>query len=398
MKLKHVGFLSLWICAQFLLSGCWDRREINDLAIILAAGIDKKDNEKLELTVQVYIPKAGSGGQSMGENGGGGGGQPVLVRSAEGVTIADAMSKLQQLFPRRLFWGHAEVFIIDENLAKEDIRPKLDFILRHPQLRDRAHIYVSKESAKKILGLSPPLERDLSEVLRELAMLKIGMEVTIKEAAQMLVNDSGATALPYIEILPPQTTEKANQSIAYINGTAIFKNGRMIGYIDEEKTRGVLWLRDEIGEAIVTIQPENVDGYISMVLLQAHSELIPSIENGKWKITLKATTEDDIVNNSTFLNLQNPKTINMLEQELAKTITDRVYTALNVVQKEMKADIFGFADAFHRSYPDIWNKNKENWDELFPEVEVVVKAKAYVRRPGMVTHPAFIPEDEVIKE
>lgn len=396
--LKRGGILFLMINIVILLSGCWDRKEVNDLAIIVAAGIDKKSDETLELTVQVFTPKAGGGSQQMGESGSSGGGQPVVVRSAEGITIADAMSKLQQLYPRRLFWGHAEVFIIDEKLAIEDIRPKLDFILRHPQLRDRSHIYISKEPAKKVLSLTPPLERDLSEVLRELSMLKIGMEVTVMEVAQMFIGDSGAAALPLIEILESQPPQKKDQTIAYISGTAIFKKGKMVGTIDGAQTRGVLWLRNEINEAVVTIKPEIVDGYISMVLLHAHTKLIPSIENGKWKIILKAYTEDDIINNGTVLDISDQNTIKMLEHKLEKDITSRVYSALDVVQKEMNADIFGFSEAFHRSYPDIWNKNKDNWDEIFPQVEVTIESKANVRRPGMVTQPSLIPEEEVKKE
>lgn len=398
LLLKRLGILLLWLCIVLFLSGCWDRKEVNDLAIIVAAGLDKKRDETLELTVQVFTPKSGGGGQQMGESSGGAGGQPVVVRSAEGVTIADAMSKLQQMFPRQLFWGHAEVFIIDEKLAREDIRPKLDFILRHPQLRDRSHIYVSKDPAKKVLKLTPPLERDLSEVLRELSMLKTGIEITVKEAAQMFIGDSGAAALPLIEVLKSQPPEDVNQTIAYIDGTAIFKKGKMVGTIDGAQTRGALWLRNEISQAVVTVRPEIVDGYISMVLLHSHTKLTPSIQNGKWKMTLKVTTEDDIINNGTVLDITDPKTVEMLEHKLEKDIHNRVNSALAIVQKEMSADIFGFSDTFHRAYPDIWNKNKDNWDEIFPQVEVLIDARAIVRRPGMVTRPSLIPEEEVIKE
>ncbi|MBR8644529.1 hypothetical protein KEH51_07950 [[Brevibacterium] frigoritolerans] len=54
------------------LSGCWDRIEITDLAIVTAAAIDKKDNDQIELSVQVFIPSSitsggGQGGGSQGE-------------------------------------------------------------------------------------------------------------------------------------------------------------------------------------------------------------------------------------------------------------------------------------------------------------------------------------------
>ncbi|HHY73237.1 MAG TPA: Ger(x)C family spore germination protein [Bacillus bacterium] len=398
MNVSRITFIILLFTIPVLLTGCWDRKEVNDLAIITAAGFDRKSKDKMELTVLVFIPKTAGGNQAMGGGGGSGGGKQVLIRSAEGVSVTDAFSNLQQKFPRLLFWGHTEVFIINEKFAEEDIRPHFDFILRHPQLRDRAHIFISKQKAKEVLTLSPPLERDLAEVLRELATLKIGMDVTIKEFAQMQIGHSKAAAVPFIEMLPPPEDRKPEETIAYITGTAILKRGKMVGFIDESVTRGVLWLRNEIKDAIVTVKPEGVEGYISMNLLRAKTMLKPTIENGKWMITLKAVTEDDIIKNGTKLNLSDENVIKMLEQKLKADIIQKAETTLDIVQKEMKTDVFGFAEAFHRAYPDIWKENKDNWEEIFPTVEVVVNADAYIRRPGMVTRPSLIPEDEVIED
>ena len=48
-----------WICLlcilTILLSGCWSKRELNELAIVVALGIDKID-EDYEITVQIVDP------------------------------------------------------------------------------------------------------------------------------------------------------------------------------------------------------------------------------------------------------------------------------------------------------------------------------------------------------
>jgi hypothetical protein len=118
----------------------------------------------------------------------------------------------------------------------------------------------------------------------------------------------------------------------------------------------IVRLRNEIDRAVRTIEPENAEGHVSISLLQARSKLIPKIEDGKWKITLKATSEDDIVQNGTRLDLMNPQVIRELEQQLNEETEDKVNAALEQVQKGMKADIFGFAEAFHRAYPHTWKK------------------------------------------
>ncbi|MFK9093916.1 Ger(x)C family spore germination protein [Bacillus salipaludis] len=373
-------FLILIFTVVFL-SGCWDRQEVNDLALVTAAGFDKKSDNTIELTALVFIPKGGGNQQTMESSSVGS--SQTLVRSAVGITIADAMAKLQEKLPRQIFWGHTDVFLFDEDLAKEGISKHVDFIMRHPQLRERGQIFVSKQKTKEVLSLLPPLERDLSEVLRELSQHRLGMNVTTKILAEMLISDSGDCALPWISILPPEEAKNQKQTIAYITGTAIFKKDKMVGLIDDSVTRGVLWLRNEIRLAIITIKPPNTKGYISVNLLQAESTLIPKIENGKWKIILKTQSNSDIVQNTTNLDVTNPAVVKLLEHQLEQVTEKRINLAREHVQKGMKADIFGFAEAFHRKYPEVWNKEKDRWNEIFPDVEVTFKTKNKIRRQGM---------------
>ena len=54
---RSILFL-LYACMSLLcLTGCWDRVEVNDLAIVTGTAIDKKDDE-IELTIQIFRPKA----------------------------------------------------------------------------------------------------------------------------------------------------------------------------------------------------------------------------------------------------------------------------------------------------------------------------------------------------
>ena len=84
-------------------------------------------------------------------------------------------------------------------------------------------------------------------------------------------------------------------------------------------------------------------------------------------MTLKAEAEADIVQNTTSLDMANPLVTKSLEQQLKKEIGNKVNIALVKVQKNKKADIFGFGDAFHRKYPELWKREKGRWDEIYPE-------------------------------
>ncbi|HER2162543.1 TPA: Ger(x)C family spore germination C-terminal domain-containing protein [Streptococcus pyogenes] len=113
-------------------------------------------------------------------------------------------------------------------------------------------------------------------------------------------------------------------------------------------------------------------------------------------MTVKIVTEDDVVDNETKLNLMNPRIVKKLERQLEQEIEQRIRIMLEQLQNEMETDILGFAEAFHRQYPDQWSNVKDHWGEKFPEIEVEIKSKAYIRRPGMSTSPQGVPEKEVI--
>lgn len=387
--------LSFSICLlPIFLTGCWDRKEINDLALVLATSIDRSESGEIELSVQLAIPNAMGGGQSSGGGGSQGGGtETTTVKVAKGKTVFDAMSKLQANVSRRIFWGHNRVIIFGKELAKEGIRQHTDFFARHPEPRLRSYVFVSKGKAADIFEVTPKFDDHSGEAMKELARFRVGMSVTLKELLQMLSGNAGSAALPIIEA----ATTGSDKGVR-VDGTAIFKKDKMVGEINEELTRGLLWLRDEIDLAAVVLEPEEDGNQIAFNLLRSRTRLVPKIEKDKWKVLVKVTTEDDAVENETKLNLMDQQVVRKLQKQMEEKIAHRIQETLNQVQKEMKSDVFGFADTFHRAYPKQWKEDKGRWDEIFPEVEVEIKVKAYIRRPGMSTTPQGLPEKEVQDE
>jgi spore germination protein KC len=393
--MKKVFFLLSLLMCLLLLSGCWDRVEVNDLALVMGAGFDITEGKNIELSVQVFIPRAG-GSNQKGMNGGGdgGGGAVTLVRSANGVSIADAMSKLQEKLPRKMFWGHVDIFVLGEKLAKEGIRDHVDFIMRAPQPRGRASVFVSKGTAKQTLEYIPPLERSSAEMLKEMSKLKIGMYVSVNDLSQMLSGDTGAATLPWIEIIPMAQEGQ----LPYVKGTAVFKKDKMVGQIDDKVTRGVLWLRNEIDKAVISFTPKDDKGVVSFYPVRSRTQLIPHIQNDKWSVTAKIETQESLIQNATNLDIMNPKIIKALTGQLEEEIEKRINMALSQGQKKMKVDIFDFAGVFHSKFPKEWKKVKDQWDEKFSEVEVKIEVTSKIIRPGMITSGGNKPKEEVKKE
>ena len=380
-------FLALSVLA-LLISGCWDSTEVNDLAVITTVGLDLAEDRQLELSVKIYLTSPAASQQSgggMSEPGGGDSGKSV-VRWAKGVNMADAASKLQKLITRKVFWGQAEAFIFGERLAREGLTEPMDYLIRHPTPRERANVFVSESTAKEVLLLDPPIERSVADALREMAKSQTGLNITMKELAQMMAGKSKAAVIPIVKIQPKQENQ---EPFVFVQGTAILKNGKMVGLMDDDVTRGVMWLRNEVKRATVTVTPKNTQGYVSVQMLRSRTRLIPQIQGDDWSITVRIEALDEIIQNTTDLDLSVPKHLEQLEKALGDDINHRMNMALAQAQKKMKADIFQFADEFYRKYPKEWGKNKDRWDEIFPNVDVRLETNVKIARPGLVGKNPF---------
>jgi spore germination protein KC len=388
--IRDTARLLVFCLIILLLTGCWDRMEINDLAFVMGAAIDQKSEGLIELSVQVFIPKSGGGAQSTSSTSSSKAStqEQTMVRSAEGVSVADAISHLQERLPRELFWGHNEIYIFGHTRAEQGIREDIDFMLRSSQPRERANVFVSKGKAKDTLKLMPPLERNSSEVLRELSKFHIGMDVTLLELSEMLTGDTNTAVLPLIVTLPSESGKPPTQTISYIHGSAILKNAKMIGEIDIQATRGILWLRDEIKSSIFTVAPEQSKGYISLRMIRSSTQLIPQIMDGIWSMRVQIEADNDVQQNTTGKSLMDPDWLHTVEDSVDKAIQERLQIALKPAQKKLHADIFRFADAFHRKYPKEWSQAKDHWSEVFSSMKVEVISHSRIRRPGVSNNDA----------
>jgi spore germination protein KC len=199
-------------------------------------------------------------------------------------------------------------------------------------------------------------------------------------------------------ILPPPPGNRENQTIAFSVGLAVFKKDKMIGRINSKATRGALWLKNEIKSNVFTVKASDEEGFVSLNLIRSITKLIPQIKDGKWQMSVHVEMENNILQNTTNLDMGNPEFSKMLEKELENNVKDSINLALTQVQQKMNADIFGFAEAFHRKYPELWKTEKYRWDQIFPEVAVTVEGRFKVQRPGMITQGANMPEKEVKKK
>lgn len=213
------------ILSLLVLTGCWDRREVNDLAFVTMTGYDKIDENQFRTSVQIPLPGAMGGAGSTGGGGGTKGG-PYYIDSEIGRNIRESNDLLQRRMSRKTNFSHRRVIIIGEELARSGFKKTLDVLLDQPQSRITAYVLLTKGEALQILNSEPHLEKLSSEALRELSKENEGINV------KNVLNDIWRPGKdPVIPVVLNNETENGNskdkKKEAQLEGYAILKEDKL---------------------------------------------------------------------------------------------------------------------------------------------------------------------------
>lgn len=404
-RLICVLMLLIVMCTQ---TSCWDKVEIERLAIVTTIAVERAEDGNYLVALQVINPQALAGGNSAGMGGGGGGGQVEAYRniSDSGKTIFEAVRKMNAAIPRELYFSHNQLIIISDKVAREGIGSIIDFFDRNPQIRRNNYVLICEESnveLNRLLNIDNPLEVSLSN--RIVGIIKEQDRIPIYAITQLgdfleLLSKRGADA--YTAGVTIATNPAAVESVGgggdsgryqekgeeiYLRRTAIFDEDKMVGWLDENESRGLLWVREGLNGGIYNVDIDQADGEIALEVRENRSQLKPYIsEDGRiiMQINIKASARVNEVH--PYLDLSQPQNITKLEKSLCKAIKRDVLQAIKTAQ-HYSSDVFGFGAAIHRRYPEYWRQIHNQWDEVYPEVEVEINVECKVYGTGLVSRP-----------
>lgn len=397
-RINKTAAVLLLVCL-LLNAGCWDRREIEKLALTQAAGVDyQPEEDQIVYTSLIARPgQLAAGVDSRGEFFMG----PVWVAQATGKTIFEAFLSGITKSPRFLFESHIMALIVGEELARRGIGELVDFTVREREHRLLYPFIITRGKASEIIRAEPQLESSIAQeirnVLEEQRELSTAPIITIKDFINNL-NLPGADAFsPVIEIRrktsPPEEEfistagEKTEKFIA-VQGTAVFSRDKLAGYLNVPETKGLLWVHEKIVRTVITPIQTN-GGQVIVYITRGSSRLEPEFTENGLKMYIQIQTEGDIASAAIKQDLTDPLFIEELEKSLANHIKQEILLAV-AKSREYKSDFLHFGAAFRRKDPKKWKKIEENWREMLTEVEVEVRVMAEIRRTGLIFNPILL--------
>ncbi|MCL6572385.1 MAG: Ger(x)C family spore germination protein [Bacillus sp. (in: Bacteria)] len=378
-----------------ILSACWNQKELTDLAFVMAVGVDKGKHKKFDLTFQIVLPANVTVGQS-----GGGQGLTVAIYTSSGDTLTEAARKATKRISRTLYYAHTNLIAVSEEIARDDMLNVIDALDRDPEFRTTTEIVVVRDTtAEALVSVLTnldiiPVNNFTKELKSTERMLGENTSVPIDEFISGVVSNGKEPILNGVRLVGKKEQAMKAENLestkpdAFIEvaGLALFKDGKLLDWIDGNKARGVIWVLDKIESTDINVKWKGKKAAISMVPIRSKTKVSNHFKNGKPVITIAIENEGWISEANTAIDLNDPLIIGKINKLVENEIKKQVLASVKEVQKS-KSDIFGFGDTVHRANPKQWKKIKGDWPDQFANLEVNVKVNSYIRREGVRTKP-----------
>ncbi|QCJ41323.1 Ger(x)C family spore germination protein [Bacillus sp. S3] len=379
------------ICSLILLTSCWNRKELNELAIVVGMGIDQADGHFI-VTAQVVNPGEIAASQGSGGN------SPVVVYQEKGKTLFEAIRRITTVSPRKLYFSHLRILVYGEEAAKKGIGKSLDFLSRDPEMRTDFYIAIAKNSkAGDVLKVLPAMEKIPVQQLYESLLASETawaptMPITMDQLKLDLASEGMNAKLTGILIIgnvqKGGKLESLQQSktgtILKYDAIGIFKKDKLAVWLTEDESKGLNYALGKVKSTVVTI-PCPKKGNANIEIIHTKTDLTTKVKGQHPKGKIKMISQAIVGGvQCETLDLSKPETIRKLEIKTEKIIQQEIYSALQASQKKYKIDPFGFGEAVRRNDPKYWHLIKKDWIEIFRKMPVDLEVTVQIHDIGMI--------------
>lgn len=392
MKRKIVGLI-LTLFWLSLLGGCIPSVELTQRAIVQAIGVDTA-GEKYRVTLQIFFPEGGDSGIDAGK-------QNAKVISVEGETISDAIQVATLQQGKKIFYGHNRLLIIGEETAKNGIREILPFFNNAYQTRPSTDVMIAEGTAEEILtanikqGIVPA--ESIQKMIENHSENASVVQARLLDVIEAIYDESKSVAVPKIK-LTEEAKETANQGgeeeesvepthLMTIDGTAVLKAEKLIGYLDTPQTRGLVWLTGKVKRTFVVFpyrtDKNSEEQMVSIEIYQSDTHTKVTMAGGKpvFSVQIKAKGRGNEVSLSD--QLSGTEETKKLETQASTAIQKECEASFLKSATEYRADLFSYGNLLLRTEKEAWKGIKPSWPDRIADARLQVQVAVSIDRLGL---------------
>lgn len=404
-----------YVLLAVLLTGCWDRTEVEDQGYIITLGLDRGEGDQILVTARSAIIQAMPSGtlESYAQMS-----EPRLAAAlltAQGRTITEAIHVLNGGMTRRLDTRQLRGVVVGESLAREGLEPLVMELFRSPLARGSVLFIQARGRAFDLLKTNDPVGEvnpaKMSEgFVLQAKQLHLAPPVRMHHFVSRLAASGGDPFLPVLAVnadvlngaqepqraagasaLPGELPRGGGNPVEF-TGTAIFRRDRLRGFLNVDETQMLLALRGEMGKAYLSLPDPDVPD--QSVTIRFQQENMPkyqaSFQRGRPHVHVKIVFEGEVLAIPGGTDYVPPVARERLERAAARFAEQTIRNLLNKLN-EWETDPVGFGHLFRGYFPSLRTWEQYDWSDHVKELQVTVEADMRIRRYGLYTGPDRIP-------
>lgn len=375
--MKRIILILFTIFVLFLSSGCYNYKEINEMAIISSIGIDKDENSnKYIVSAQIMNSKESENTDDS----------QIIVYTKKGNTIHEALRSITLESPRRLYGNHLSKIVLSEEVATEGIDNILDMFNRVTEIRNEFIITIVKDAKAsdvlKVLTSTETIPAEYVKLSLNIADETSGLTYTTKldEFISLYLKKGIDPVVPVLTIKEKEkkgtttsnitTTDPISKII--IDNLAVTYNGKLDTYLSTDEVVGYNFLRNQIKKMIMPVKCDD-NNYASIAILKNKTKSNVKKNGNKYVINFNIKSDAIITEYNCDSSLEDEESIEKLQKETEKTIKKYIKKSLNK-QKETKGKFLGLERLIYLDYP--------KYDD--EEYNIKYKVKVNLERKGEI--------------
>lgn len=349
---------------------------IDNLAYVVAIGLDVGDKEDLKLSLQISIPNSSdssSGGSSSQSS-------SVVVDSIECPSINTGINLFNSYLGKEVNLSHCKVLVISEELAARGVSEYLYTLTNDIQFRNDSNIIISKCDANSFLNYSAPSLDKVSARYYEIAPTSSEYtgytESTVINEFFSSITDSYSDPVAVLGAINAGTSQGSNtSSSSYYSagqtpisgepgvetmGLAVFNDDKLVGELNGFESICHLIISNKLKNAQIRI-PSPIEGleYIDLnIELDKNTKSSLFLVNGTPYITSKVSINAKMQSMNGNIDLNNDEVIAKIEQVSSDFLKQNISNYLYKTSKNLHADIDSFG-----LYASKYFSTTSQWEE-----------------------------------
>lgn len=374
------------LIAVCLLTGCWDRKELEQMSYATAIGldipegVDLKEKQAVDVTFQFSNPKLNIKGATGQEDKGE---RNIITLTAPDFITAKNMAN--SFVTRQISFSHAKTIVVSEELAKSDMFFRfIGSALKEREVRRETSIIVSEGKASEFIRKNKPemlirphkyyqfiIDRSIETGLVPEATINRLFAITDGDADLFLAisgsvseKREGSSFKEEDQYIAGSVPKEGGNPVQLI-GSAVFKEGKMIGKLTGEETRVSLLLDNtsRIEDMFVSYTDPVEKNYKIAIRVKKKTatDINIKLRKGPPKINVKVPLEIELLSVPSMVDYGGDMKKQMiLKKWIAKEIEKNMIALVEKTQKVFKSEPFYWSLAVRPLFST--TKEYEEWD------------------------------------